>query len=129
MQNLSGKNILMIEPSAKTSVQPVIDELTRKMTAAMRKATYSGGYRGVHECACGEMSGNKDLFLENGQMTNSLAVHYLAFHRDAVPASELDKVRALPNEEAEPNQEELSDPSFLDPELIELQRKINYRGA
>jgi hypothetical protein len=129
MQNLTGAYILMIEPSAETSSEAVIDTLTRKMAAAMRKATSSIGYRGVHECACGEFSGNKDLFLENGQMTNSLAVHYLAFHRAAVPPTELEKVMALPNEEVEPNQEELSDPSFVDPKLAALSERLAGRGV
>jgi len=54
------------------------------------------GWLGWHDCACGVMSSNQDYLLENGQVTNSLCVHYLAWHRDEVPAAELRKVAALP---------------------------------
>jgi hypothetical protein len=50
---ITNNGILYIEPSAKTSVQPVIDDITRKMTAAYRKSIEGTAYRGFHVCSCG----------------------------------------------------------------------------
>ena len=104
---ISEQGILYIEPSARTSAEPVIDDLTRKMAAAYRLGTPGPGYRGVHTCACGVMSSNCDYTLPGGDQTNSLCVHYLAFHRDEVPASQLEKVRRLNSDEVEPTEDEL----------------------
>jgi hypothetical protein len=105
-------HVLYIKPGRSTSAEPVIDELTRKMAAAYRAAESSGVlWRGFHVCACGVNSSNTDYVLPGGQQTNSLCVHYLAFHRDEVPAGELAKVAALEAGEAEPNTEELARPA------------------
>lgn len=101
------QGVLYIEPSARVSVEPVIDEITRKMTSAFRLGIPGLGYRGVHTCACGVKSSNCDYTLPNGEQTNSLCVHYLAFHRDEVPVSQLEKVRRLNFGEAEPTEGEL----------------------
>ena len=102
--------LLMIEPQGKAT-QPIIDELTRKVTAAWRNSTPSnGGYRGFHQCECGAQSDNYDHFvIVDGQklLTNSLMVHYIACHRDQVPPAELKKAAALAYGEAEPTAEEL----------------------
>lgn len=110
MINPSG--IMMIEPRGKASQEPIIDEATRKMTAAWRKAKHSEyGYRGFHVCVCNAYSDNKDHWVgENELLTNSLAIHYLAFHRSDIPDSELEKVMQLPYGEVEPTEEELSSP-------------------
>lgn len=108
----TSNGILMVEPS-KTSTTPLIDELTRKMTAAWRRRRESEyGYRGFHVCVCGAFSDNKDHWVGNGDglLTNSLCVHYLAFHRDGIPQEELDKVHALAYGEEEPNEKELAKP-------------------
>ncbi len=107
---INPNGILYIEPSAKTSVDPVIDELTRKMTAAYRQSKPGPGYRGVHFCACNAASDNCEHELPNGIKTNSLCIHYLAHHRDEVPAVELEKVRLLDCGEAEPTDLELGKP-------------------
>jgi len=104
---ISERGILYIEPSARTSDKPVIDELTRRMAAAYRLRTPGPGYRGFHICACGATSSNCDYTLSDGERTNSLCVHYLAFHRDEVSASQLEKVRQLNFGEVEPNEDEL----------------------
>lgn len=108
----TSNGILMIEPSARTSATPLIDELTRKMTAAWRRRRDSkDGYRGIHMCACSRaFSDNKDHWVGNGDgfLTNSLCVHYLAFHRDDIPQEELDKVRGLVCGEEEPSEKELA---------------------
>ncbi|MCR4311848.1 MAG: hypothetical protein NUV56_01055 [Candidatus Uhrbacteria bacterium] len=107
---IDSNGILMIEPSARTSSAPLIDELTRKMTAAWhRRRDAEDGYRGWHTCACGAFSDNKDHWIDD-LLTNSLCVHYLAYHRDDVPAEELEKVRLLALGEEEPNEQELARP-------------------
>lgn len=107
MQTNDG--IMMVEPYVKTAATPIIDELTRKMTAAWRQRRDSKeGYRGFHVCACGAVSDNKDHWVGADRLlTNSLCVHYLAFHRGDIPQEELDKVRALACGEEEPNENEL----------------------
>lgn len=107
---IDSAGIMMIEPSGKTSIMPLVDELTRKMTAAWRcRRDSEYGYRGFHTCACGVWSDNKDHWIGD-VLTNSLCVHYLAFHRDSIPQEELDKVRALAFGEVKPSEEELSKP-------------------
>lgn len=108
MKDSSG--IMMIEPSSKASAVPVIDELTRKMTAVWhhrRESEYA--YRGFHTCVCGATSDNKDHWVGDGSglLTNSLCIHYLAYHRNDVPPEELDKVRKLPFSDGEPTEDEL----------------------
>lgn len=91
---LDDSAILMIEPKSKKSEMPVIDELTVKMKDVLRRAKKGRRFKGVHRCICGKMSGSQELFV-GGKLTNSLAVHYLKWHRDDVPESELEKVRNL----------------------------------
>lgn len=102
--------ILYVEPTSHTSDEPVIDEYTRKMAAALRQATPGPGYRGYHVCACGARSSNCDYDLPGGEQTNSLCVHYLACHRDELTMEQLDKVAALDVEPVEPTAEELQAP-------------------
>ncbi len=107
----TSQGILMIEPTKREiSSVPIIDELTRKMTAAWRNREDSSyAFRGIHECACGAWSDNKEHWVgPNRLLTNSLCIHYLAFHREEVPLEELEKVRALNSGEAEPNEKELT---------------------
>lgn len=111
----TNDGILMVEPSGSAAAVPVVDQLTRKMTAAWRKRRSSGdeySYKGVHYCACGAWSDNQDHWVGegNGLLTNSLCVHYLAFHRDDIPKDELGKVCALDLGEEEPNVNELASP-------------------
>ena len=105
---ISDKGFLYIEPSVNTSVEPVIDELTRKMTAAFRKGVAGTRYRGHHTCECGAHSDNTDYTLPNGECTNSLCVHYLAYHRAEVPEAQLRKVADLKCGEDDPNTKELA---------------------
>lgn len=94
--------LLYIEPSDPKSDIPVHDELAERMRVAWdKRESPRSGYRGVHTCRCGERSDNKNhtVFTAEGRplTTNSLCVHYLMWHRDEVPESELDKVRMLPD--------------------------------
>jgi hypothetical protein len=105
---ISAKDLLFIEPLQPALSVPLIDQLTRRMTAAYRSAEQSsGGWCGVHVCSCGTHSTSRDYFLPNGEMTNSLCVHYLAYHREEVPAEQLARVATLSYGEADPTEDEL----------------------
>jgi hypothetical protein len=111
---IDPEGLMMIEPQGMASPEPIIDELTRKMTAAWR-ARYTNmeeQYLGYHRCVCGATSDNRDHSV-SWRRTNSLCVHYLAFHRHAVPESEIEKVRALPPDEADPTEDELRIPKGI----------------
>jgi len=117
MQILDSSAILMVEPSGTVSKEPQIDELTRKMTAAWRnRRDTESRYRGFHRCICGACSSNTDHLITdangNELLTNSLCIHYLAYHREELPESELEKVRALTHGECEPTEEELLNNPF-----------------
>lgn len=116
---VNPNGIMMVEPTRRASDVPLIDEATRKMTAAWRAAKHSDyGYRGFHVCTCGATSDNKDHWVgensvgeeDKGKNTNSLAIHYLAYHRQDVPVDELEKVLNLTYGEAEPTEDELGTP-------------------
>lgn len=100
--------LLFIEPKNPASKEPLIDKATRSMTTALRTAKRGIGWMGFHECACGAVSRSCDLIVEGRFTTNSLAVHYLAHHRDEVPADELADVLSLPALLTEPTAEELT---------------------
>jgi hypothetical protein len=93
---------------------PLLDQLARKMTAAFRKAsTDEGRWCGFHECVCGALSTDRDYNLPNGAMTNSLCVHYVAYHRSEIPSDQLARIEAFPFGENEPNDAELQGPEFV----------------
>ena len=107
--------ILMVEPTGLVSTEPVVDELTRKMAAAWRnRRNADRGYRGWHTCSCGAHSSNRDHWVMTADgrelLTNSLCVHYLAYHRDDISDEELSKVRSLSGVEQEPTTEEMCPP-------------------
>lgn len=117
MQILDNSAILMVEPSGAGSKEPLIDELTRKMTAAWRnRRDAASGYRGFHCCVCGACSSNCDHWVTgadgNELLTNSLCIHYLAYHREELSENELAKVQALTHREVEPTNEELFNNPF-----------------
>jgi len=87
--------LLYIRPTQPASKKPVEDELTAKMRALLAVAQKGTCWRGWHTCVCGEHSTTYDLVLPDGTITNSLAVHYLAYHRDEVPESEIDKLNRI----------------------------------
>jgi hypothetical protein len=108
---ISGKGLLFIEPGQQASPNPVIDHITRSMSAAFRQARASawasGGY---HRCCCGALSEDHEFHLPNGDLTNSLCVHYVAHHRSEVPQEQLERIEAFTFGEAEPTGEELQGP-------------------
>jgi len=110
----NSKYLLFIEPKASEKLEePVNDDLTELMEMAISKAEEgisnysnsssdfyfrkSGGYRGSHTTDCGEKSGSKDLLLENGMITNSLAVFYVRWYRGSIPNTEKSKLNELFN--------------------------------
>lgn len=101
------RDILYIKPSARTSSDPTIDDLTRKMTSAFRQGEPVRQWRGFHNCPCGVRSDNTDYRLPDGKLTNSLCVHYLAWHRREVPSVQLEQVAALNVEPVDPTPAEL----------------------
>jgi len=93
---ISNEGLLYIEPAQLASAEPVLDHLTRKMAAAFRKAgPTEGGWCGIHECVCGAWSTSRDYRLPNGEVTNSLCVHYFPHHRPAVSLDQVARVDSL----------------------------------
>lgn len=81
---------------------PIIDDLTMRVAAILKHATPGGrehSYHGSHMCVCGAVSKSFDYLISwpplQGMLTNSLCVHYVAFHRDEVPEIEIERVRAV----------------------------------
>ena len=104
--------LLYLEPFKREKLtEPVKDAWSELMHLALMKAkegTSSYGDRdgkaefrspavwlGVHETDCGQRSSNQDYLLENGMITNSLAVFYLQWYRNSIPDSEWNKLRRL----------------------------------
>lgn len=111
MIDLGPGCIMMIEPANYASTKPVVDLYTLRMTAAWRNGNPSSySYKGLHICKCGVLSDNRDHFVADAIRTNSLCVHYLAFHREDVPNEQLELVLALTEDEVEPTEHELKDP-------------------
>lgn len=112
MIHIDEDHLLFIEP-VYPARPVVIDHLTRRMTAALRGAAddpLGRRYRGFHGCVCGMSSTNRDYYVEidgHRMKTNSLAIHYLACHRDEIPGIEMNKVYGLPWDEADPTPTEL----------------------
>jgi len=111
--------ILFIEPENKKAEVPIIDDLTRKIAYALSIADGMYGVHGVnpasgtasvipygffgwHDCICGAKSASYDSEIVRGQLyTNSLAAHYVAYHRDEVPAEDLERIAKLPDPPAD----------------------------
>jgi hypothetical protein len=88
---------LMIEPKNQAN-KTVIDDLTCSVTALLRTAEDGQAWFGYHECICGAYSGNVDLWVEiSGKkyLTNSLAAHYAACHRDEIPQQQMKLIETL----------------------------------
>ena len=120
---------LFIEPKNSPSIDPVIDDITKKMAYQFREAKkgiqrlknikkehflrsdirirdsvidlpwneeydfqLDSSYRGWHTCSCGACSDNCNYLIPAGEITNSLCVHYLAFHREEVPQQYIDEI-------------------------------------
>src|SRR4051812_29554569 len=102
MINTNPQFLLYIEPKNVGEAE-VNDELAQRVEAMLKKGKRGimispGNFntelstKGFHRCVCGACSAGQDVLLENGLVTNTLAAHYLRFHRSEVPQSELDKI-------------------------------------
>jgi len=94
MENPSNAYLMMIEPQTPIE-EPVIDKYTGYAALIFdelqaRKESRPR-YRGVHTCICGNRSDNVSHVF-NDMITNSLILHYVKYHRSAVPKEELDKL-------------------------------------
>jgi len=105
---ISEEGLLFIEPIQPATATPTVDHITRRMAAAFRMAhTTTRFYCGTHQCVCGANSTCQDHYLPNGLVTNSLCVHYVAYHRSEVPARQLAVIETLTAEEVQPTHLEL----------------------
>ena len=108
-----GRAMLFIRPTSLPTDEPLIDELTMRMTSALRQVRVPDErFCGVHVCICGAVSDSANRALTNGAVTNTLCVHYLAYHRAEVLAAELDAVWHLPASVAVPSLAELGAPKY-----------------
>jgi hypothetical protein len=88
---------LFIEPKEQP-VRCVVDSLTRTITAVMRQAVRGISWMGYHTCICGAKSTACDwsiVLADRRLTTNSLAVHYVACHREEVPSDQLAMLESL----------------------------------
>jgi hypothetical protein len=88
--------LLFVEPVRDAAAVPLNDAYTQRMTDELAACRVRGtinhdgsfaagvGTLGVHTCVCGARSEAQDLALPNDYYTNSLAAHYLEFHRDEI---------------------------------------------
>lgn len=105
----SKYSLLFIEPKLAPEASPVIDEYTLKLAYQMAHFTkigvfYNGGFSpnistmGVHTCtgdSCSAQSNSYDILLPCGLPTNTLALHYVMYHRSEVPVSDLQKIESM----------------------------------
>jgi hypothetical protein len=94
---IDPNGFLMIEPS-KRGHTAIYDWATCRVAALLNSAREGTRWRGWHTCVCGAGSGCCDLWVKIGDKelkTNSLAVHYMACHRDEVPADQMKLIEAL----------------------------------
>lgn len=122
--------LLYIEPR-QLADDPVVDEITGKITSAFRASRDTGNrWRGFHRCSCGACSDNTDYILPSGHKTNSLAIHYVSMHRKEVPSKQLDIIAGFAVEPLEPTREELVRPLVYTP-LPQTNRRHNiiYSGG
>lgn len=88
--------LLFIEPAGSPTTAPTVDRLTRVIVGILREhATVGTAYLGWHTCACGAESCTADRVIGARGVTNTLAGHYLAFHRAEIPPAEMHKVERV----------------------------------
>lgn len=118
-----SKFILYINPKGKKSAEPTRDESSDEVAqlilrARRQMAKYdpfatetekalwgvgsSNGHfeplmttLGTHKCSCGEGSDSWDVLLPGGYITNTLAEHYLLWHRGEIPTAEMKKLKKM----------------------------------
>ncbi len=121
MENPIAIQILYLQPKLPPSERPTIDSLTRKLTAALKNPKEQGSIvngtfvpnlysLGCYKCTCGKaIYASQDFRISDGLITNSVALHYAAYHRCEISKEEIFSIElALENEE---------EPSYSDLEL------------
>jgi hypothetical protein len=88
------ERLLYITPTRLPAGTSLEDDLVVAMRAAIAAGTPGLRYRGFHRCTCGARSANYDVRLPGGAWTHTLAVHYLAQHRNEIPHDQLEQVAA-----------------------------------
>ena len=109
----NSRFLLFIEPTlSQKAGAPINDEWTMIMRVAVSEAKLGTSnytdppnvepwfkekdrYKGVHYCCDDIESGNYDLLLPNDMITNTLAIHYLTWYRQAVPPSDWKKLEEI----------------------------------
>lgn len=107
MINQKLTHLLYIEPQNEPSEYPLNDDITQMyeyIISQWDNTNTDKRYRGIHRCSCGAMSDNLDHTLINNIHYNSLGLHYLQYHRDGVPTSEIEKIKSLYNIIKSPNE-------------------------
>jgi hypothetical protein len=98
MVNYDITHLLYIEPKLPPSENPQHDEISKKYEYIIEQwgsDTPNKSFRGFHLCSCGETSDNHDHTLKNNMHYNSLGLHYLLYHREEIPESEIRKINDL----------------------------------
>lgn len=108
---MKGHRLFYIRVENAPSPDPLIDAHTRKMAGLLNVARETSQSHGWFTCQCGAISTSADYILPGGFITNSLCVHYLAYHRSEIPREEMNKFSQIPNSHsATPTLEQLHHP-------------------
>jgi hypothetical protein len=126
VEDAHRRKLLYIRPKNMPTEEPVIDDLTLRMVGALRSArSPSYGYCGLHSCVRGALSDSSDRILPNGWMTNTLCVHYLAYHRTELPEKDRDAVGTLPPDKQAPTSFDLHGPELYNSDNTRVDRPID----
>lgn len=87
---------MMIEPKQDCQ-EPIYDDITSSAELLEKVLVQKNSYRGWHKANCGRQSDNHDWICPNGMITNSLMLHYITYHRNEVPESEIKKLERMYN--------------------------------
>jgi len=95
MIDLSEKCFMMIEPVSSKKEIEINDKISNLVEEIMKNTKIVGRTKGWHTCNCGERSGSTILEIKINNkiyITNSLALHYVKYHRSEIPQAEIDKL-------------------------------------
>lgn len=94
-----GKMLLFCEPQSKELEPSINDDLSKKMREWLNVSKEASATKGVHVNPDGYESKSYNYILPTGQITHSLAVHYLTSHRSEIPKEQLDIIKMMPTVE------------------------------
>lgn len=94
--------VLFIFPKKDMTEKPIVDNVTEKfMYLWHKRIKIDSGFNGFNMCNnCGKIGSTDYIILPIDStsdffLTNSLACHYLVWHRDEIPESEMEKIREI----------------------------------